>query len=45
MYEEIYRKEYKEVMNIWAILPFLLQFLLKNDYLNWIKEESPKIKF
>ena len=44
MNEKIFRKEYKEVMKIWAISEFLLQFLLKNQYLKWINEESPKIK-
>ena len=43
MDKKVFGKEY-EVMNIWAIFTFWLQFLLRINYLNWINEESAKIK-
>ena len=39
------KKKQRADENLSDFCIFWLQFLLKNHYLKWINEESPKIKF
>ena len=42
---ESFSKQYKEMTRIWAIIAFLISVFLKNPYLEWIKDDIPKINF